>query len=172
MIDRKKLLALAASLAIACIAQAQDAVLTPAASAFLRRGPAHALAGCDLLLHRCKDVRLRVAESGNGDANDVATHWEDQTGPGLAVSVAFALPTKQWPGPPRPMIDRLRVTATRWPLLSGLRLGVNQARVLAALGEPTVRVDACWRYVDGQDDVLFCFDQERLKSVEWEFFID
>ncbi len=171
MIDLKKLLAMA-SFAIACLAQAQDAVLTPAASAFLRKGPAHALAGCDLRRHHCKDIRLSVVEGGNGDANDVATHWEDQAGPGLAVSVAFALPTKEWPGPPQPMIDRLEVTTPRWPFLSGLRLRDPQARVLAALGEPTVRVDAYWRYVDGQDEVRFCFERERLKSVTWEFFID
>jgi len=172
LIIRTRLLALGAGLAVACAARAQDAAVTPAASNFLHNGPAHALAGCDLWRHRCKEVRLRVLDSDDGEANDVPRHSETLSGPGLSLGVTFELPLTGEAGQPNPLIATLKVTAPRWPLLAGLRLGDRRATVSATLGEPSVRIDSCWRYDDAPDAVFLCFAQDRLKSVAWEFFID
>ncbi len=172
MILRKTMLLMALWLTIACSVHARDAPLGPAASSFLRSGPAHALRGCDLWHRRCKEVRLRVLESGDGEANDVPRHWARMSGPGVSVDVTFELPTKDFPGRPHPSIERLQITTPRWPLLSGLRLGDPRAKVSSALGEPSDRSEGCWRYADAPDDVSLCFGQDRLQSVTWTFFID
>ncbi len=167
-----RLAAVAIGLAWTVAASAQDAPLEPAAAKFLRRGPAHALAGCDLWRHRCGNLRLVVVDSNDGEANDVPRHAEGVTAPGMSLDVTFELPPKGSSRPPHPLIERLRVSTSRWPLPAPLRLGDAPGQLLRALGTPTLRLDACWRYTDAPDFVTFCFEHDRLASVQWEFFVD
>jgi hypothetical protein len=172
MIRQVRLAVFAACVAWITGAHAQDAPLTPAATSFLRNGPAHALSGCDLWRHRCGDVRLVVVDSNDGEANDVPRHAEGITGPGLSLDVTFELPPKGSSRPPHPLIERLQVSTSRWPLPAPLRLGDPPARLSSALGEPSARLDQCWRYMQAPDFVTFCFERDRLASVQWDFFVD
>jgi len=172
MLSKSRLVVALAWLALVTGARAQDAALSPAAMRFLREGPAHVLAGCDLWRHRCRGTRLVVVDSDDGESNDVRRHVENLRGAGLSLGVTFELPDPGKVGRPHPLIGRLEVTASRWPLPAGLRLGDASAVVVGKLGEPSVRDDACWRYDQSPDSTSFCFERDRLTLVQWEFFID
>jgi hypothetical protein len=167
-----RLAALAAGVAWTCVASAQSAPLTPAASAFLRQGPAHALAGCDLWRHRCGSDRLVVTDSNEGEANDVPRRAEGMTGPGLMLGITFELALPGSNDRPHPLFELVRVSTSRWPLAQSLRLGDSSARVLRILGGPTVRAEGCWSYREDPDGVTLCFERDRLAMVQWDFFVD
>ena len=94
------------------------------------------------------------------------------SGPGLTLGVTFELPPLGSSERPHPLIEQLRVTTSRWPLANSLRLGDSPDKVLRMLGEPSIRAEGCWSYNEDPDGVTLCFERDRLKSVQWAFFVD
>jgi len=104
--------------------------------------------------------------------NDLVVEERTLEFEGLIVELGFALeypPGKAIKDPYKhPSILGLTITQPRWPVVHGLRVGVDRALVIQTLGEGTIQGE-CIEYVSvkKQDSVLICLKNNRVNSIKW-----
>ena len=150
------------------------AKLTRRAEQLASRGLAMTLKTCTLPRTCGGTAPWRHTKIKRQTGNDLDVDQRTLYFPGLVIELWYELdyndPHRAKPVHPyrHPLILQMTVTDKRWPVEYGLHVGVSRAEVYRKLGAQGTH-QACARYGNEkeQDEIVFCFENDRVRQIQW-----
>jgi hypothetical protein len=149
---------------------ADTAIISKAAENFIQHGATKTLRGCNLGDNRCGASPFEVIEKGEGESNDEKRTWRRMKLNGLEVTAIFPVAH-----PRGYYLEELIVSSSRWPVANGLLIGTPRNSITEAIGAPSnINEAGCSVYFseEQQSGVTFCFANDRINKITWNWFID
>lgn len=141
---------------------------SPAAIKFIADGATYALRNCDFPVHACNGRPLSVLKSSIGYSTDRKRLVEEYAMVGMKAKIIYSSMERT------ALYDlaSVEVSSDTWRSIQGLGPSVARSHVVNVLGQPTTQERSCDQYSDGHDSVSFCYRNNLVKVVRWEFFAE
>jgi hypothetical protein len=157
-------------LPFALAASDADQKLSPTAKEFAAKGAQTVLAQCDLPKRKCNDKPLKVRSADSGESDGEKKSFETLTAPGMETMVIFAAAMRS-----KYEVSTVTLSNADWPDVNGIKVGMERAVVVQALGEPNSGTkNSCDAYFDEDSDAVgyVCYSAGKVTRIRWEYSVD